>query len=58
MYDLVQRFPTYGTRTTNGTQRGLRWYAKYFSFLRNANKLNFMMLLMEQKEKKLNFIVF
>jgi len=29
---LDQGFPTCGTRTTSGTRRSLRWYARNFHF--------------------------
>ncbi len=34
-HSLKQGFPTCGTRTTGGTQRGFRWYAESFCFIKN-----------------------
>jgi hypothetical protein len=36
---LKQGFPTYGTRTTGGTQTGPRWYAEIFK-AKHLNKKN------------------
>jgi len=52
---LLQRFSTYGTRTTSGTWQAHRWYAKKISLYKNIYVLY---IINNQKKKKKLFGVY